>query len=182
MLFAILIRLPLPLLPIQILWVNLVTDGLPALALSAEPIEEDVMKMPPRPKNEGIINRNIIISMVFIGLIMAAVTLSLFVLGARDSLEKGRTFAFSALSILEMYHVFNCKSEKRSIFSVGLFNNMFLVSSVLLTVVLQLMVIYVPLLQRIFHTVALSGGELLLLFALCSLPVFFMEIKKALKI
>jgi len=182
MFFAILMNMPLPLLPIQILWVNLVTDGLPALALSMEPVEKDVMKKPPRKKEEGIINKNIINSMVFIGVIMAAVTLFLFAFGMKDSLAKGRTFAFSALAILEMYHVFNCKSENRSIFSVGIFSNMYLVLSVALTIVLQLLVIYNPILQKIFYTVPLSGRELIYLFALSSLPLLFMEAKKALKI
>ncbi len=182
MLFAILLNFPLPLLPIQILWVNLVTDGLPALALSAEPIEGDVMRKPPRRKEEGIINKNIIVSMVFIGLIIAAVSLFLFTVGMRDSVAKGRTLAFSALALLEMYHVFNCKSETASVFKVGIFSNMYLVLSVALTVLLQLMVIYVPMLQKIFYTVPLSGWELFYLFALSSLPLWFMEVKKAMKL
>lgn len=180
MFFAIILNMPLPLLPIQILWVNLVTDGLPALALSAEPVEKDVMRKPPRKKEEGIINRNIISSMFYIGIIMSAVTLFLFAFGMKDSLAKGRTFAFSALAILEMYHVFNCKSEQRSIFSVGIFSNMYLVLSVILTVLMQLLVIYNPILQGIFYTVPLSGLELFYLFALSSLPVWFTEVKKAL--
>lgn len=182
MFFAIILRMPLPLLPIQILWVNLVTDGLPALALSAEPIDKDVMKKPPRKKDEGIINKNIIVSMVFIGLIMAAVSLFLFTVGAKVSLEKARTFAFSALVLLEMYHVFNCKSEKRSIFTAGIFSNIYLILSVAISVVLQIFVIYNPLMQKIFYTVPLSGAELFYLFALSSLPVLFMEAKKALKV
>jgi Ca2+-transporting ATPase len=182
MFFAIILNMPLPLLPIQILWVNLVTDGLPALALSVEPVEKDVMKKPPRRKEEGIINRNIINSMIFIGVIMAAVSLFLFTVGMKDSIEKGRTFAFSALAFLEMYHVFNCRSENRSTFSVGIFSNVYLVLSVAFTVLLQLMVIYNPILQKIFYTVPLSGQELFYLFALSSLPLWFMEIKKALKI
>jgi Ca2+-transporting ATPase len=182
MLFAIILNMPLPLLPIQILWVNLVTDGLPALALSVEPVEKDVMKKPPRRKEEGIINRNIINSMFFIGIIMAAVSLFLFTVGMKDSIEKGRTFAFSALALLEMYHVFNCKSENRSVFSAGIFSNIYLILSVALTIFLQLIVIYNPIMQEIFHTVPLSGQELFYLFALSSLPLWFMEIKKALKI
>jgi Ca2+-transporting ATPase len=179
MFFAILLNFPLPLLPIQILWVNLVTDGFPALALSAEPIEKDIMKKPPRKRDEGIMNREMLNSMMVIGIIMAAVTLFLFSLGMRDSLAKGRTFAFSALAILEMYHVFNCKSEKASVFSVGIFSNIYLVLSVVLTVVLQLLVIYNPVFQKIFNTVSLSGMELFYLFALSSAPLVYMEIKKA---
>ncbi len=182
MFFAIILGMPLPLLPIQILWVNLVTDGLPALALSAEPIEKDVMKKPPRRKEEGIINKNILVSMILIGMIMAAVSLFLFTIGMKESLEKGRTFAFSALAFLEMYHVFNCKSEHRSVFAAGIFSNKYLVLSVAFTVILQLFVIYNPIMQKIFYTVPLSGMELFYLFALSSLPLLFMEAKKALKI
>jgi len=180
MFFAIIMRLPLPLLPIQILWVNLVTDGLPALALSAEPIEEDVMKRPPRKKDEGIINGNIIFSMITVGVLMGVVSIYLFLMGANESLAKGRTFAFSALALLEMYHVFNCKSEKKSLFTVGIFSNMYLVAAVALTVLLQMAVIYVPFMQAIFNTVPLSGRELVYLFSLSSLPLLFMEAKKLL--
>jgi len=179
MFFAIILRMPLPLLPIQILWVNLVTDGLPALALSAEPIESDVMKAPPRKKEEGIINKSIIISMFMVGISMAVVTLILFNIGLKDSLLKGRTFAFSALAMLEMYHVFNCKSEKLSVFKTGIFSNIYLILSVALTIILQLLVIYNPVLQKIFRTVPLSGAELMLLFALSSTPLILIEIKKA---
>lgn len=181
MFFAIILRLPLPLLPIQILWVNLVTDGLPALALSAEPIEKDVMQKPPRKKEEGILNRNIVTSMVYIGIIMAAVSIFLFLLGMKESVAKGRTLAFSALALLEMYHVFNCKSENKSVFKAGIFSNKFLILAVLSTVISQLAVIYLPVMQGIFNTVPLSGRELFYLFTLSSLPVLFMEIKKAVK-
>jgi len=179
MFFAIIMRMPLPLLPIQILWVNLVTDGLPALALSAEPIEKDIMSLPPRKKEEGIINKNIIFSMLIVGASMAAVTLFLFTIGMKDSVAKGRTLAFSALAMLEMYHVFNCKSEKLSVFKTGIFSNIYLILSVALTVILQLLVIYNPMLQKIFRTVPLSGAELMLLFALSSTPLILIEIKKA---
>ncbi len=178
MFFAILLRMPLPLLPIHILWVNLVTDGLPALALSAEPIEKDVMKRPPRKKSEGIINSNIVTSMLFIGVLMGIVSLFLFNLGAEESLAKGRTMAFSALALLEMFHVFNCKSENRSLFKVGIFSNIYLVLAVASTVLIQMLVIYVPQLQKIFNTVALSGSDLIWLFALSSLPVWVVEMKK----
>ncbi len=127
-------------------------------------------------------NKDMLISMMVIGIIMTVVTLFLFSMGMRDSLAKGRTLAFSALAILEMYHVFNCKSEKASVFSAGIFSNMYLVLSVILTVVLQLLVIYNPVFQKIFDTVSLSGKELFYLFALSSAPLVYMEIKKALKI
>ena len=179
MFFAIIMRLPLPLLPIQILWVNLVTDGLPALALSMEPIEEDVMKRPPRKRTEGIINRNIIISMLYVGTIMGAVSVFLFLMGMNSSLAKGRTLAFSALALLEMYHVFNCRSEDRSVFQVGLFSNLYLIIAVIFTVILQLFVVYHPLLQKIFNTVPLSATELVYLFLFSSLPLVFVELRKA---
>jgi P-type Ca2+ transporter type 2C len=181
MFFAIILRWPLPLLPIQILWVNLVTDGFPALALSMEPIEKDVMKRKPRKREEGMIDNNIIVSMVLIGVIMGVVTLILFAMGARDSIDKGRTMAFTALAILEMYHVFNCRSERKSIFAMDPFSNMYLVASVALTVALQIFIIYDPFFQRVFNLVPLNGPELFWVFALSSLPVWAIEIKKALE-
>jgi Ca2+-transporting ATPase len=120
--------------------------------------------------------------MLFIGVIMAAVSIFLFVLGMQESLAKGRTLAFSALALLELAHVFNCKSENRSIFSVGLFSNIYLLVSVVLTIVIQLFVIYNPVMQKIFYTVPLSGIELVYLFGLSSLPIAFMEIKKLARI
>jgi P-type Ca2+ transporter type 2C len=179
MLFAIVLRWPLPLLPIQILWVNLVTDGLPALALSVEPIEKDVMKRKPRKRKEGIMDINIIVSMVLVGGIMGVVTLVLFAMGLKENIATARTMAFTALTILEMYHVFNCRSESRSIFTMNPFSNIYLLLSVIVTVGLQVFIIYNPFCQKVFDLAPLSMSQILWVFVLSSAPIWVIEIKKA---
>lgn len=180
MFFSIILRFPLPLLPIQILWVNLVTDGLPALALTMEPIERDIMSRPPRKPDESITGQGLLWSMVGIGLLMAIVTLGLFKFGMGLSLEKARTMAFSALALLQMAHVLNCKSLDKSIFRIGIFSNWYLIGAILSTLILQLAVVQLPLLQRIFYTAALSWQEWLLTIGLSLMPVVAVEFRKRL--
>lgn len=178
MFFSILLRFPLPLLPIQILWVNLVTDGLPALALTMEPIEKDVMSRPPRKPDASITGHGLLWSMVGIGVLMAIVTLSLFAFGMQFSLVKARTIAFSALSFLQMAHVLNCKSLDKSLFKVGILSNLYLAGAVLLTLVLQIAVVQTPFLQKIFYTAALNWQEWLLTFGLSLAPIVVVELRK----
>ena len=178
MFFSIVLRLPLPLLPIQILWVNLVTDGLPGLALTMEPNETDIMARPPRRPDESITGHGLLWSMLGIGLLMTVVTLSLFVFGQGQSLDKARTMAFAALAFLQMAHVLNCKSLERSLFTTGVLNNLYLVGAIGLTVALQVMISELPLLQRFFHTTSLNWGEWLLVSALSLTPVAVVEIRK----
>jgi Ca2+-transporting ATPase len=178
MFFSVLLQFPLPLLPIQILWVNLVTDGLPALALTMEPVEKDIMARPPRKPNESITGHGLLWSMLGIGMLMAVVTLFLFKVGNGSSLEKGRTMAFSALSFLQMAHVLNCKSLDKSIFKVGIFSNLYLIGAILLTILLQVMVVQMPLFHKIFYTANLSWQEWLLISALSLAPIFLVEARK----
>jgi len=178
MFFSIILALPLPLIPIQILWVNLITDGLPALALSAEPIEGDVMEQHPRKMSEGVLNANIIVSMIIVGIAMAFSVLLLFKLGLGESLVKARTFAFTTLAMLEMTHVLNCRSETRSIFRIPLLSNLYLILAILTTILLQALVVYVPFFQGIFGTTALNLGEIGLIILLSLSPIVAVELQK----
>ncbi|HVN67917.1 MAG TPA: HAD-IC family P-type ATPase, partial [Candidatus Sulfotelmatobacter sp.] len=180
MFFSVLCQFPLPLLPIQILWVNLVTDGLPAVALTMEPIEKDVMRRPPRAPNEAIAGHGLLWSMLGIGLLMAAVTLGLFKLGLAGSLVKARTMAFCALALLQMAHALNSKSLTASLFKTGIGNNLYLVGAIALTVMLQFAVVQMPALQGIFQTTALSWREWGLIILLSLTPIMVVEIRKQL--
>ena len=179
MFLALLLRLPLPLLPLQILWVNLVTDGLPAIALSAEPLEQDVMRRPPRAPQQSILAGGLLWSMAGIGLLMAAGTLWLFQLNLGwAGIDKARTVAFTVLSLLQMAHVLNCRSLDRSLFKLGLFSNRYLAWAILSTIVLQALVIYVPFLQYAFRTVPLNVADWLMIGAVAFSPIAVVEARK----
>jgi Ca2+-transporting ATPase len=151
---AILAGLKLPLLPLQILWMNLVTDGLPALALGVDPEEPGVMDRPPREKGNKIVSRSGFIRMFILGAIMAAGTLVVFI-SFYDNLEHAQTMAFTTLVMFQMFQVLNTRSLTKSLFTVGIFKNRWLWAAIGSSLLLQLMVIYSPL-NRIFHCVPLS--------------------------
>ena len=161
MFLGMLAGLPVPLLPIQILWVNLVTDGLPAVALGFDPPEKDIMERKPRDPEEGIFAHGfaglIIARGVMIGLATLAVFASLLWYTADVGLA--RTGGFVTLVLSQLIHVFECKSETRNIFGIPLFNNMFLVLAVICSLIMILGVVYIPFLQNIFKTVPLGLNE-----------------------
>lgn len=174
MLFAMLLALPLPLVPIQILWVNLVTDGLPAMALGVDSAEDNVMKQGPRKPHEGVFSRGLGWKIISRGFLIGAVTLAAFWLalkGNPQSLIKAQTIAFSTLVMAQLIHVFDCRSE-RSIMHRNPFENLYLVLAVLSSVAMLLVVIYVPILQPIFHTVSLHFRDWLLIIGLSAIPTF----------
>jgi Ca2+-transporting ATPase len=161
MLFAILLGVPLPLLPIQILWINLVTDGLPALALGVEPAERDLMKRPPRRPDESLFAGGLGWQVIWAGALMGLLTIALFswVLSTAD-LAHARTMAFFTLTVLQMSNVLAVRSEREPLWVAGPFTNPKLAGAVLLTVVLQAAITYSPALQTVFHTVSLTATEL----------------------
>ena len=161
MFLATLVGLPLPLLPIQILWVNLVTDGLPAMALGVDGSEPDIMNRPPRQPGESIFARGLARKIGIRGTMMGIGTLFVFVaaLFLGVNMLGARTMAFSTLVFSQLFHVFDCKSEERGIFEVGLFSNLFLVGAVLTSISMQLSVIYIPFLQAIFKTAPLLSWQ-----------------------
>ena len=174
----------LPLLATQILWINLVTDGPPALALGVDPPGEGLMQRPPRPPGEGVITARMWRGIVFVGIIMAAGTLFVldaslpggFVAGAGD-LRYGQTMAFTTLMLFQIFNVVNARSDEQSAF-VHLFTNRWLWGAMAGSLALQVLVIYVPLLQLAFGTVTLSGGDWLLCTAVASTVLWLREAGK----
>ncbi|EMS71997.1 calcium-translocating P-type ATPase, SERCA-type [Ruminiclostridium cellobioparum] len=157
--------LPIPLLPIQILWVNLVTDGLPAIALGLDPAENDIMMRKPRGAKDHIFSHGLLKLIVSRGIFIGLSTLGVFVsiLYFVDSVELARTGAFMTLVMTQLIHVFECKSETKNIFEIPIFNNIPLILAVLCSLVMILGVVYIPALQTIFETVPLGLNEWLLI-------------------
>jgi Ca2+-transporting ATPase len=182
MFLAILAGLPLPLLPIQILWMNLVTDGLPALALGVEPPERDVMKRPPRPPAESLFSGGMGFQIFWVGLLMAVATIMVFgwALDTRD-LVHGQTMVFFVLTMFQMFNVLAIRSERYSLRAIGIFSNPQLIGAVLLTVVLQLVITYNAVLQPVFGTTSLTPAELLIATAVASTVFFSVELEKKLR-
>lgn len=181
MLFAMLLSLPLPLVPVQILWVNLVTDGLPAMALGLDKPEDDVMRRSPRHPKEGVFSRGLGFKIISRGLLIGVVTLVAFMITYQNNPENltfARTVAFSTLVMAQLIHVFDCRSEV-SVFSRNPFENIYLLLAVLSSALLLLVVIYWPPLQPIFHTTFIQVKDWLLIIALSALPtVLFGYTKK----
>jgi Ca2+-transporting ATPase len=180
---ASLLALPVPLLPIQILWVNLVTDGLPALALGVDPVTRDVMKRPPRRPDEPVIGGGRIRLILLQGAFIALCSLGafLFVLKVEDEgVVRARTAALAVLACSQLFHAFNCRSQQESLFSLGIMTNAKLVLAALSSFVLQMAVIYVPFLQPVFKTEALGPLDLGIILVFSSLPFWAMEVVKAL--
>jgi P-type Ca2+ transporter type 2C len=178
MLLAPFLGMPLPLLPLQILWINLVTDGLPALALGLEPGEPDVMRRPPYRPNESILSQGIGRHIVWVGFVMGILPLATGYGYWREHAPHWQTMVFTVLTLSQMSHAMAIRSIRHSLFTIGLFSNKALLGAVLLTFVLQLAVVYVPVLQGFFRTMALSASELLLCIAVSSIIFWIVEAEK----
>jgi Ca2+-transporting ATPase len=173
--------LPIPLLPIHILWINLVTDGVPGLALAAEPGENDIMDRPPRHPQESIFAKGLGVHIVWVGLLMGGVCIFTQAFFINSSQAHWQTMVFTVLCLSQMGHVLAVRSEKESFFRQGVLSNKPLLGAVLLTLALQMATIYVPALNPIFKTAPLSAGELLITFLLSSVVFFAVEMEKAVK-
>ncbi|MBB6452981.1 Ca2+-transporting ATPase [Salirhabdus euzebyi] len=174
MFFAMLLGMPLPLVPVQILWVNLVTDGLPALALGLDKPEKDVMTRPPRHPKESIFARGLGAKIISRGILIGLVTLVAFMFAYYkhpNNLEYAQTIAFTTLVMAQLIHVFDCRSD-RSVFSRNPFGNLYLVGAVISSILLLLAVVYYEPLQPIFHTVDLPIQEWVFIVALSLIPTF----------
>lgn len=153
---AIMLGFPLPLIAVMILWINLVTDGLPALALSVDPPEPNIMDRKPRNPKEKIISSPIIIRMLIVGFTMMIGTLAIFKFYSPETnLVHAQTVAFSTLMFFQMFNVLNCRSEFNSLFKIGIFTNMKLWGAILISVFLQILVIHTPL-SAFFKTMPLT--------------------------
>ncbi len=170
--------LPIPLLPIHILWINLVTDGLPSLALAMEPEEPGNMQRPPRAPNEGIFAHGMWQHMVWVGLLIGGVSLAAQAWAIQDGSAHWQTMVFTVLTFAQLAHVLAIRSERQSLLTIGLFSNLPLLGAVALTIVLQLSLIYLPTLQAIFNTQALSPLELARCVGLSLLVGLAVELEK----
>ncbi len=172
--------LPIPLLPIHILWINLVTDGLPGLALAAEPAEKGIMERPPRHPKESIFAHGMGAHMIWVGLLMGAVSIFTQAWAINTGREQAhwQTMVFTVLCLSQMGHVLAVRSERVSLFRLGLFSNKPLLWAVLLTFGLQMTTIYIPVLNPIFKTAPLTAGELAIALLLSSVIFFVVEIEK----
>jgi len=172
---AIALDLPLPLVAVQLLWINVVTETLCGIPLGLEPKHGDVLHQPPRHPSAGILYKGSVLRMVFVAAFMVAGTLLIFRWQLPQSGEmQARTMAFTTLVVLRWFGALNARSDRQSLFSLGILGNPYLVGAIVISALLQIAVIYVPFLQIAFHTVPLSLANwgLILLF---SLPLFVVE-------
>ncbi|SHO62853.1 cation-translocating P-type ATPase [Algoriphagus zhangzhouensis] len=172
--------LPVPLLPVHILWINLVTDGVPALALAGEKAEKDIMKRPPRPPKQSLFAEGVGFHIVWVGILMAAVTLFTQYWAIRQGWH-WQTMVFSVLAFSQLGHVMGVRSERQFLFQLGIFTNTPMIISIAVTLVLQLAVIYLPPLNDIFHTSPLSATELLFSGAMGLVVFHAVELEKWIK-
>jgi Ca2+-transporting ATPase len=170
--------LPIPLLPIQILWINLVTDGLPGLMLAAEPGEPDVMRRPPRPPTEGVFAHGLGVHALWVGLLMAGLTLGTQAWFFHAGSTHWQTMAFTVLCLTQLAHVLAIRSERHSLVTQGLWSNTPLLGAVVLTLALQLATIYVPVLRPVFKTEPLGPAELGWALAAAGVVFVAVEIEK----
>ncbi len=178
MLVAPFLGMPLPLLPLQILWMNLVTDGFPALALAMEPAEYGTMRRPPYHPKENILGRGMGRHIIWVGILMACLSVSVGYGYWRVNHPNWQTMLFTTLTLSQMAHVMAIRSERGSLFQIGLLSNKPLLAAVMLTIGLQLGLIYVPFLRGVFKTMALSPHDLGLSILLSSSVFAAVELEK----
>lgn len=162
------VGMPLPLIPVQILWVNLVTDGLPALALGVEPPEKGIMERKPVKGNIGIFSGGLGANIVFSGLLIGAASLLAFgaaVYVTHGDLQTARTVCFMTMVMAELFFAFECQSEYQTVFERGIFRNVYLLAATLFSFALAVAVLYIPFLSNIFQTAALGSREWLIVLA-----------------
>ena len=184
MLVATLVGSPLPLLPIQILWINLVTDGLPALALAVDPPEPDVMRRPPLDPRSPVLGKSRLVLMGSQGLLLAIVAVLAFALSfyvRGESLEQARTLTFVVMVLAQLAHAFACRSTKHSIFRLGFLTNRALVAAVVASAALQWLIVQLPWTEEVFKVTPLDTEQWLLALGLALAPLVLGEIRKTVK-
>ena len=176
--FGLLLGLKSPLLAIQLLWINLVTDSFPAIALGLDPMEKDIMKKKPRNPKKSLFADGLWTQIITEGLMLGILTLVAFYIGySKFGLEVGRTMAFVSLGMLELVHVFNIRSEG-SIFKIDLFSNKYLIGAFLLGAILQISVVIVPQFSAVFEVKNLTVEQWLYTAIISIMPIVIMELQK----
>jgi Ca2+-transporting ATPase len=178
MFLAPIMGLPIPLLPIHILWINLVTDGLPGLALSSEEPEPDIMQRKPRKSNESLFSGGTGAHIIWVGLLMAGVTLGVEAWSVDQELPHWQTMVFTVLAMSQLGHVMAIRSERQSLLKLGLFSNKPLLGAIVLTIVLQLSVVYLPFANKIFKTQPLTLAEVGICIGLSMVVLIAVETEK----
>ncbi len=178
LLLAPFLGLPIPLLPIHILWINLVTDGLPGLAFSAEPAEPGIMRRAPRPPQESIFAHGMWQHIIWVGLYIAGISLAAMAWAIDREVTHWQTVVFTVLTVSQLFHSVAVRSERAALLSIGIFSNLPMVLAVSITLLLQLAVIYLPVLNGIFHTQPLPAFDLLVCLALSSTVLIVVETEK----
>ncbi|MBM4121277.1 MAG: cation-translocating P-type ATPase [Nitrospira sp.] len=184
MLLATVIGLPLPLLPVQILWINLVTDGLPALALAVDPADPEIMKRPPRHPSARFLDRDRVILMSVQGLFMALITIIAFaycLYGMDQDLDRARTVTFTVLVMAQLFHAFNCRSDHHSLFRIGWGTNKHLLWAVAGSATLQAIILLAPWTREVFKVAPFNPEHWLLALGIGLLPLAAMEAWKWLR-
>ena len=179
-----LIGWPTPLLPIHILWVNLVTDGLPALALGVDPVDPGIMGRPPRKPNESVITKDKAFLMLAQGAFIAFCSLLAFAFVLfieKEGIVRARTAAFMVLACAQLFHSFNCRNMTESLFKIGIFTNKKLILATGVSFLLQMAVVYLPFAQRVFKTEPLGLVDWFLVVTISSFPLWAMEAVKLIK-
>ena len=173
----------MPLVPIQLLWLNLVTDSLPALALGMEPVEAGIMGQKPRSPKDSVFAHGFAVSMVFYGILVGIITLAAFLLGEYVFLNEAaaNTMAFATLVFCELTRAFAVRSERMSVFRIGLLSNRTMNKAFVVGLALQLAVLLIPFLQPVFHIVPLTGMEWLVVVGLSFVPLIVSELAKAVR-
>jgi Ca2+-transporting ATPase len=163
---ASLVALPLPLLPIHILWINLVTDGFPGLAFSAEPAESDVMHRPPRPPRESVFAGGLWQHMLFIGLLISGLALVTAAWTDLANVAYWQTMVFTTLVTAQLFQALAVRSETKSLLGIGLFSNRYLIVTIFVSLAVQIAIVYTPFLGAFLRTVPLTLPDLLLCLGL----------------
>jgi len=177
-LLAPIIGLPIPLLPIHILWINLVTDGLPGLALTVEPAEKNVMQRPPADHTDNILSGTMGWQILFYGLLICISTLGIQQWAISEESENWQTMAFTVLCFSQLGYALSVRSETVPLFQLGLFSNQPLMASVGFTFILQLIIIYTPFFQQAFSVKPLSASELMICVIVSSITFHVAELQK----
>jgi Ca2+-transporting ATPase len=172
------LALPIPLLPIHILWINLLTDGLPGLAFSAEPAESGIMQRAPRAPDESIFAHGMWQHILWTGLFVAGISLASMIWAMSRGVDYWQTIVFTVLTLSQLFHSMAVRGESASLLKIGVFTNLPMLGAVTLMFVLQMAVIYLPSFNAIFHTQALPMFDLAVCIALCSLVLVAVELEK----